>query len=176
MLCTVLTAIALCAIVIGSGCGGSTNHTAKVAGLNNASTTTQKKELTDAKLIAATDSACRRIHTKLASYDISTIAQLGSVASELSDYEGQVVAGLDKLTPSTSLTSDWKQIVANLHILVTNRKHHGLESHGSGRWLHAGSNCRNPGRSRLHRPGAGEQRRQQSVICSRFSEQENRCF
>lgn len=120
MLCMVLTAIALSALVIGSGCGGSTKPPAQAAGSNSANTTTQTKKLTDAELIAATDSACRRIHAKLASYHISTIAQLGSVARELSDYESQVVADLDKLTPSTSLASDWKQIVADLHILASN--------------------------------------------------------
>jgi hypothetical protein len=119
MLSAILMIITLCAVPI-AGCGGSTKTSVQNSVARSANRTVQFRQLNDAELIAATDSACHRIHTKLASYSISTVAQLGIVARGLSKYEDDVIAELDKLTPSSSLAGDWRQIVADLHILAHN--------------------------------------------------------
>jgi hypothetical protein len=103
---TQLAALALTAATLAtSGCGRSSSSA---------------KPLTRAELIAKADVICRRVNVKFASTKVTSQRDLASVSSEISSYEQQAFAELSKLTPPTSLASDWSQILTATHTFADN--------------------------------------------------------
>lgn len=88
---TGLTVLALAAVSLASGCGGS-------------------KGLSRTELVARADPICRRINEKIDSSKL-TRDNFARVARSLAAYEQQSTAELAKLAPPASMAGDWKTIV-----------------------------------------------------------------
>jgi hypothetical protein len=108
-----LAPIAVIVAIAAAGCGSS----------NNSSSTSSK-----AKLVAAADPICKQISTartaanaavsKVSSSTAKTLATLARVAPPVAADEHQAVGRLHALHVPSSLTSDWRQLLAGMETLA----------------------------------------------------------
>lgn len=138
---TQLVAITLIAMtLVIAGCGGGSKSASLSGGSNNAASATDAasatssgssdaatvpgggpgKTLSRSQLIAAADAICAKLNTALvaAKDTIHTKADIVRVARRRAPAERSTVAELSKLTPPSSLTHDWRQILAARRLLV----------------------------------------------------------
>jgi predicted nucleic acid-binding protein len=97
--------VLVAATLLSAGCGGGSS-----------------KALTQAELIGKADTICVRLKTQLSgpalNAEIGNVSSVARIASRRAAIERAALAELGKLTPPTSLASDWQQVIADRRILA----------------------------------------------------------
>jgi len=99
---TQLAALALAAVTLASGCGGSSKAT----------------RLTSAELIAKADAICARVHAEFHANGYSSLQSMALRAPRVAADEQTGARELRELTPPAAMADDWKQIVENAEAIA----------------------------------------------------------
>jgi hypothetical protein len=123
-----LTVLAFAATtLVAAGCGNSTSTTTSTTTASTsseqpsslASNTTQTSPLTRTELIAKADAICQRISTRRNLLKFGRSASLAVILPQLAAYQQALATELSKLTPPTSMTGTWTQILADARTLAS---------------------------------------------------------
>lgn len=94
-------ALAAIALVVASGCGGSSS--------------TSSKPLTLAELTAKADAICKRIIPQV-DWEKADPKTLPHVVGHLAALEEQAASELEKLTPPASIADEWREIIDDFRL------------------------------------------------------------
>jgi hypothetical protein len=109
-----------------SGCGGSSKSSSQAALSTQTASPTQAESpasnapLSRAELITKADAICKGVNAKRATVHLRTNQDFVRTLPQVAAYERSEIAELSKLTPPSSMATDWREILAGNRMIAEN--------------------------------------------------------